>query len=517
MKIKICSLVFGSLFAASLSAAEAPVVRAADVVVVGGSTAAVSAALSAQAAGADVFLLAPHPSLGEDMVETLRVVRDPLDDPRDPLFRTIFAPRTTGGWPFTYRTDVRPNQKVHSDRRGKDLADGLCLDAEHNSVQYADDVTVTVDLGSVRASEGVTLVSFYRSDNKKVARKELAGPDVGFCTKEMSISISEDGSCWTKPDTVTTYEGDEDRRIFTWGRSFKARYVRVRATRAPHFPRQLLGEIVIRRPAKDETELAARTTPLIVKHALESALRTAGVPYLTGTRVCDVLKDSQGQFAGVVAANCSGRQVVRAKVLIDATDRAEPARLAGGVTGPFMPGIYVFHRVVVSGVQPIGPGVTAQAISEPFRVNVRNHLKPTVPGMIKARFWDCTISIPMKDGSARSFAAAEQIARDRTLTVQQVEAATLLTLIAPDHFTCRAAVANWKDAESFDLEALRPKQTTGVWVLGPLADVSRATAFQLSKPGNAFRLGARAGRAAAAEAKSMPRPCGRNAHDATGR
>ncbi|MCQ2393864.1 MAG: FAD-dependent oxidoreductase [Kiritimatiellae bacterium] len=503
MKIKIYDLILASLFAVSLLAAEVPVVRSTDVVVVGGSTAAVSAALSAKAAGADVFLLAPRPYLGEDVAGTLRVVRDPSDDPRDPLFRTIFAPQTTGGWPFTYRTDVRPNPQAHSDRSGKDLADGKCQDAARESVQYPDDVTVTMDLGEVRVAEGVTLVSFYRSDNKKVVRKELTGPNVGYCTKEMLISVSEDGTRWSQPATVTKYDGDGEHRIFTWDRSFKARFLRVKAIRAKDYPRQLLGEIVVRRPVKDDTELASRTTPFIVKRTLDRAMLAAGVPYLTGTLVCDVLKDSRGQFAGVVMANRSGRQIVRAKVLIDATERATPARLAGGVTVPFMPGTYVFHRVVVSGTQPIGAGVTAQAISEPFRVNVRNHLKPKFPLNIEARFWDCTISIPMKDGTARSFAAAEQLARDRTFTVQQVDAANTLTLMAPDHFTCRASVAVWKDAESFDLDAMRPKQTTGVWVVGPLADVSRPAASQLSKPGHSLRLGARVGRAAAVEAKSL--------------
>lgn len=73
--------------AAAVGAAEVPVVRTADVVVVGGSSAAVSAAIAAKEAGAEVFLIAPRPYLGEDVAGTLRVVRDPGDDARAPLFR----------------------------------------------------------------------------------------------------------------------------------------------------------------------------------------------------------------------------------------------------------------------------------------------------------------------------------------------------------------------------------------------------------------------------------------------
>jgi len=459
-------------------AAELPVVRSTDVVVVGGSTAAVSAALAAKEAGADVFLLAPRPYLGEDMAGTLRVVRDPADYTREPLFRQFFAP-VTGGWPFTYRTDIKPDSKLHSDRSGKDLADGKFQDASHDSVQYPDDVTVTLDLGAERAAAGVELVSFYRRDNKKKLRKEVAGPDVGFCTEAMQVSTSADGKRWSSPVAVAKYDAAAERRTFVWDQSFKARFVRVKAVRAEGFPRQLLGEIVVRRAVAEGAELAKRTTPFIVKRALDRAMLGAKVPYLTGTLVCDVLKDEQGNFAGVVMANRSGRQVVRAKVLIDATERGYAAQLAGLKAQPFRPGPQVFHRVVVSGEPPKGAGVKATAISEPFMVHVRNQLKPKLPMDIHARFWDCEMTIPLKDASARSLAEAEQIARDRTFTIQQIDAANTLT---------------WAPADRFVEQG-----TKGVWVLGPRMAGSRESVAKLMLPGNALRHGAMVGREAAKE------------------
>ena len=509
MKICHLSLVSVILASAGLPAAELPVVRTTDVVVVGGSTAAVSAAIAAKEAGADVFLLAPRPYLGEDMAGTLNVVRDPSDDVREPIFRTLFAPRGGAGWPFTYTTDVKSDPKIHTDKSGTMLADGKYQDAVRESVQFPDDVTVTLDLGAVRKAEGLSLMTFFRVDQKDKLRTETSGQRVGFSTQGLIVSTSVDGTKWSEPVAVNKFEDAAgEQRTFTWDKAFAARYVRVKAVRTPDFPRQLLAEIKVLRAPDENAAFEPRTTPFIVKRALDRAMLAANVPYLTGTLVCDVVKDANGTFAGVVMANRSGRQVVRAKVLVDATERAQAARRAGGLTAAFPSGTYSFRRIVVSGEAPKGAGVTARKISENFSVNVRNHLKTAFTNVIDAAFWDCTIPIPMKDGSARSYAAAEQIARDRTFTTLQVDAANTLQLVAPDHFLCRASNVAWKGADALDLAALRPKGVDGVWVLGPLADLTRAGAAKLQLPGNALRLGARVGRAVAAEAKKRANATG---------
>ena len=485
-------------------AAELPVVRATDVVVVGGSSAAVSAALAVKAAGADVFLLAPRPYLGEDVAGTLQVVREAADDVREPLMRQFFAPRAANGWSYTYKTDATA-EKIHPDRDGKMLSDGKDKDASHESIQYADDVTITLDLGMVRAAEGLSLCTFYRADKKDQLRKEKSGPSVGFATLGMEVSTSKDGKTWSKPVTVTKIiEADGERRVFAWEKPFTARHLRVKAVKAPDYPRQLLAELTVQRPVADDTQLETQTTPFIVKRALDRALLAADVPYLTGAPVCDVVKDADGRFAGVVTANRSGRQVVRAKVLIDATERGFAAGLAGAVARPFPAGTYAFRRIVVSGEQPKGDGVTARPLTEPFPVRANNHLKPQLPQELAARFWSCTVNLPMKDGSARSFAEAEQAARDRTFTVQQVDAANTLVFAAPDTFKGRTAAKDATDADKVPLDALRPQGVDGVWVLGPRADVPRTTALRLALPGAALRLGARVGRAAAAEALKAP-------------
>jgi len=73
------------------SARNIPVACQVDVVVVGGSTGAVAAAVSAAKDGAKVFLAAPHPYLGEDMTATLRLWLEEGEKPASPLGEKLFA------------------------------------------------------------------------------------------------------------------------------------------------------------------------------------------------------------------------------------------------------------------------------------------------------------------------------------------------------------------------------------------------------------------------------------------
>ena len=62
---------------------------------------------------------------------------------------------------------------------------------------------------------------------------------------------------------------------------------------------------------------------------LEGALRKAGVPFLFGCYPTELLVASDGTVGGLVMANRRGRQAVRAKVVVDATEHAVLARMAG--------------------------------------------------------------------------------------------------------------------------------------------------------------------------------------------
>jgi flavin-dependent dehydrogenase len=72
------------------SAREIPMAYQVDVLVVGGGTGAVSAALAAADSGSRVFLAAPYPYLGDDMTATLRLWLEDGEEPAAALAKAVF-------------------------------------------------------------------------------------------------------------------------------------------------------------------------------------------------------------------------------------------------------------------------------------------------------------------------------------------------------------------------------------------------------------------------------------------
>ncbi len=243
------------------------------------------------------------------------------------------------------------------------------------------------------------------------------------------------------------------------------------------------------------------TTPLQVKKALDQALLKAGVVFLTGSYATDVLTDDHGLVSGVVMANRSGRQAVRAKVVIDAGSRASLARAAGAETTPFPAGEYTVTRVTVGDKAPsCGGNVIRHAewnpdTEEVFALSGKTKITPAL--------FESTLTVKMTDRSVRSSAEMEQAVRDMTFTELQLDAADRVTFVPPDHIKAKSPVAGaWSGGEAFDLGALRPDKVPHVYVLGAMADVPRETAAELIKPAVAIAVGARLGRLAAEEAKA---------------
>jgi ribulose 1,5-bisphosphate synthetase/thiazole synthase len=243
------------------------------------------------------------------------------------------------------------------------------------------------------------------------------------------------------------------------------------------------------------------TTPLQVKKALDQALLKSGVTFLTGSYASDVLTDGKGQVAGVVMANRSGRQAVRAKVVIDATDRAALARAAGAEATPFPAGAYAVTRVTIGGAAPACGGNVAKHSDwspdkeEVFALSGKTKITPAL--------FESTLTVNMADGTARSFAEAEQSARDQTFTELQLGAADRIFFVPPDHIKAAAPSAEaWDGAAAFNLGALQPAKVPHLYVTGAMADVPRPAAEELMKPASAIQVGTRLGQLAAAEAKA---------------
>ena len=255
--------------------------------------------------------------------------------------------------------------------------------------------------------------------------------------------------------------------------------------------------------------------PMYVKRVLDQALLRAGVEFLYGCLVTDVLADKDGRPAGIIMANRAGRQVVRAHVLIDATDRAWVARMAGAAMRPYPPGPHVFCRWIAGGVPYARERVTARATGLKLEADgsdspgLLQHYYYTPGGSPKAAYdlLACELTIPMRDGSFRSLAEAEQVARDATFDARQVDTSEFLWQVPPDPMKGKARLAgSWPASERVELDVFRPAGLARVYVLGGCADMPRDAARMLLRPSTLMEVGARIGRAAAAEAAGTPRP-----------
>ena len=483
------------------SAREIPVAYDVDVVVVGGSTGAVAAAAQAARNGAKVFLAAPRHYLGDDMCATYRLWLESGELPKTELAKKIFtsspvaqtAPVQLGKNPvlLKYSAD-RPSAGVHKDsRRSPMLTDGRYAAAATQSVQYDGDVTLTIDLGFAQPVSGVHLVAFHRQDDFEVA--------------SIAVSLSADAKKWSDAVVVANKKlgqaasGDPTIQLsaFLIG---KVRYVRLAVKKGDGCKRVLLGEIAVdgMLPAMVQVESKAppeytTPTPMHVKRTLDEALLDAGVQFLYGCYVTDVLRDGNGKLAGIVMANRAGRQAVRAKVIIDATDRAVAARAAGAKFKPYPAGKQPFKRIVFGGK----PG--GKLASQRRKVAAGRATRGK-----SNDFHEYSLTIPMKDASFASFAAADQTARNLTWHDGQVGGSESLFQVPPDPMVARKRFSgDWPGAAKVDLGAFQPDGVERLYVLGGCADVSRQAAGKLLRPSALMELGERIGRAAAAEAKGI--------------
>ncbi len=503
------------------SGRELPLAYDVDVVVVGGSTGAVSAALAAAEGGARVFLAAPHPYLGDDMTATLRLWLEEDEAPASPLAQAIYDDPVVfevGSHPdriaLTYAAS-RPTGSPHhdTDPPGR-LTNGTWGNAASQSVQYDGSVTIDADLGESQAIDGVRIVVYHR-DHDDVERD--------FKVARVTVLTSEDGAAWSEA-AVLENDGIPAGVAGPVGAPIllsapvqgEARYVRFDVEKADDARRVLLGEIEVIRARTGSEEPAAPPPPrpLHVKKTLERVLIDAGVEFLFSCYPTDVLRDAAGAPAGIVMANRAGRQAIRARTIIDATDRGAVARMAGARFRPYPAGTHTFRRVVVGG-EPVEVENGSVRIIEPrfggsctcdFPGQCPTCREDAPTGMATSAFKtiEYTLELPMADGSYRAWAAADQLARTATYHPDQQVTADRLFQVPPDAVHGRRAVADdAMDAEDLPLDAFRPDGVDRLYVLSGVADVSRARAEQLLRPLEQIELGARVGAAAAEEAADV--------------
>jgi hypothetical protein len=234
--------------------------------------------------------------------------------------------------------------------------------------------------------------------------------------------------------------------------------------------------------------------PMHVKRTLDQALLDANVGLLFGCYATDMVCDSRGQVAGLVMANRAGRQAIRAKVLIDGTERASVARMAGARFRPYPKSAAEFRRVIVGPARETGPNVPVRRLDGDWF----GKGKPNPA-------FEYTLAVPMQDGSYASFARAEQQARNLTFGRDQLDAAERLFQVPPDALEGEAdRRGDWPGAEHLDLNEFRPRGFARLYVLGGCAAVSRPSARELLRPIALIEAGIQVGRSAAREAATLP-------------
>jgi len=478
------------------SARQIPVAEDVDVVVVGGSTGAVCAAVSAAEQGAEVFLAAPYPYLGEDMTATLRLWLEPDEVPQSPLAQRIFddparAGPSPGALEFTYQADL-PSAGVHRDTDPPSmLSDGRFGDPTRQSVQYDGDVTIVADLGSVEPVREVRVVVYYRPDATDAGS--------GFNVRQVAISTSREGQQWQQQAVLAGRKATGDYYVLCARIDQPARYVKLAASKAEGLDRILLGEIEILGPVPEGAPaVEAPPRPMHVKKVLDEALLAAGVKYLYACYATDVLRDARGRPAGIVMANRAGRQAVMAKTIIDATERGWVARMAGARFRPYPAGMHQFKRVVIGGEPLSGEQLSPRIAAPPYMGPYPNRAR-TSSGVFEVI--EYALELPVADDCYAAYMAADQRARTLTYHPEQQFTSDRLFEVPPDAVhSCQPVTGPWQGADKLPLGAFQPEGVEAVYVLGGCADVSRGQAEELLRPTALMELGRRIGRAAAEQA-----------------
>jgi hypothetical protein len=223
-----------------------------------------------------------------------------------------------------------------------------------------------------------------------------------------------------------------------------------------------------------------KPTPAIIKKMLNQSLIDAGVDFVLGSFLTDVILDENNEPAGVIIANRAGRQAIISKVIIDATDHASVCRLIGAKSCQWTGNEVDFERTIV------------MPSDEPDQVSyIRKDL-----------------SIPMKDMSFRAFAAAEQTARTRTYIEGQLRSSERLFYVPPDPIVCKKNFDNYENAASFDPDYFRPADFDYIYILSGCADIPREKAGKLLEPGVLCETGIKIGLDACNTARKRDMPSG---------
>jgi len=261
---------------------------------------------------------------------------------------------------------------------------------------------------------------------------------------------------------------------------------------------------------KDEKPQAALTkrlfgtkkvvTPFEVKRALDQALIDSGVPFLTGTFAGELLVRDDGSPGGITIVNRSGRQVVRAKVIVDATKDATVTRQSAAKFKPFTPGVKEFRTIVVGGELVKGKGFSGKKL--PVTYSSPPSWKRGGKGKRGPKdfpVYEYTLRLKMQSDSFGALSTALNQARALVHHPDQVDQSEHLTW-TPESTIVAAA------SGSDELGAFRPAGVKSLYVLNAHAGLARGEMEDLLRPTSFAAVGRKIGIAAAGTARGLSAP-----------
>jgi len=244
--------------------------------------------------------------------------------------------------------------------------------------------------------------------------------------------------------------------------------------------------------------------PAHIKKTLDDSLLAAHVQFLYSTYVTGILRDEKDRIAGVLIVNRAGRQAVLARTIIDATDYASVARLAGAETTPFPAGEQEFRRVVVGGAVKESPGLVARNVGLAFAIPAQPATENTPATEAKqADLIEYRFHAQVRDDSYDALMAAERQGRDLTYD-SEAEADTDSVYQIPPYQVKTEVCEDQADAPS--LGCFRPAGQPQVYIVSGMAGVSRDSAERLLRPLALLSAGERVGIAAGKESQHQAKP-----------
>lgn len=242
------------------------------------------------------------------------------------------------------------------------------------------------------------------------------------------------------------------------------------------------------------------TTPMQIKQVLERLLLISkksfhnDVDFLLGCYPTDILVDESNNPAGLVIANRAGRQAIISKVIIDATDRAVVAGLAGAKRRPWVEGNQCCYRVVLGG-KPTREGLPVRKRSADMKAEGGELF-----------YYEYVLDLDLGDGSFAALAEAEQQARDLTYRAGQLRAAETLFFAPPDSIIGEKTLTGRLGKIPPSVEYFIPKGFSRIYVLSGSADIPRDMAQLYLRPYRLEWLGDMVGREAERQAWKIETP-----------